>query len=503
LKATYTYDVFNRRVQEDKWLTGSGTTTVRLAYDSDGTVLADLDGSNTLQTRYWYRPGAVAPVSRIASGSTTWLLEDHLGSVRNSTNGTGALTGTVVYDGVGKITTETNATATGRYAYTGLFQDRDEKLVFAGQRVYDLLTSRWVQQDPIQFTAGDANLYRYVGNNSTNKTDPSGLDSGDNWVRNLLLQYNPEDYFTFVKNNPLIMGGIRSNYPQLADAIMGADNLQAFLKTMAGSPNPFMAQYARMRLAQLAWYNSMVGLGDQAGFPDIPVIAKNEGQEIPLRDSKIDLGDNRYIHVTAFRGFEGTVGKVNIDDGIRIQLTSNSAAVLQKVHFLQFTRREYMGNPGRGPLDIKVLDPSGKLTTSIFVKPDGDFRVDSYDQNSAWFDTAGVVSRGKKGDEWEFSLFDEPGFFKRGREERFVGRLYIVYNGKPIYYVFWERVAKKADGWELPKYDVTSSGQIPGNIPPGFAEEHWKAPEWFWGYNSINMRDSDKLYTKNPLIRPR
>ncbi|HRX83260.1 MAG TPA: HNH endonuclease, partial [Pirellulaceae bacterium] len=32
-----------------------------------------------------------------------------------------------------------------------------------------------ISNDPIGFSAGDANLYRYVGNESTNATDPSGL----------------------------------------------------------------------------------------------------------------------------------------------------------------------------------------------------------------------------------------------------------------------------------------------------------------------------------------
>ncbi len=34
---------------------------------------------------------------------------------------------------------------------------------------------RWISEDPIGFAAGDANLYRYVGNSPTNATDPSGL----------------------------------------------------------------------------------------------------------------------------------------------------------------------------------------------------------------------------------------------------------------------------------------------------------------------------------------
>ncbi len=37
---------------------------------------------------------------------------------------------------------------------------------------------RWLSQDPIGFAAGDANLYRYVGNGATNATDPSGLFEG-------------------------------------------------------------------------------------------------------------------------------------------------------------------------------------------------------------------------------------------------------------------------------------------------------------------------------------
>ncbi len=34
---------------------------------------------------------------------------------------------------------------------------------------------RWIQNDPIEFEAGDPNLYRFVGNSPTNMTDPSGL----------------------------------------------------------------------------------------------------------------------------------------------------------------------------------------------------------------------------------------------------------------------------------------------------------------------------------------
>lgn len=41
--------------------------------------------------------------------------------------------------------------------------------------MYDPTIGRWFTEDPIALEAGDADLYRYVGNNPTNAIDPSGL----------------------------------------------------------------------------------------------------------------------------------------------------------------------------------------------------------------------------------------------------------------------------------------------------------------------------------------
>jgi hypothetical protein len=41
--------------------------------------------------------------------------------------------------------------------------------------MYDPGIGRWLSEDPIGFEACDANLYRYVGNDPTNRTDPSGM----------------------------------------------------------------------------------------------------------------------------------------------------------------------------------------------------------------------------------------------------------------------------------------------------------------------------------------
>jgi RHS repeat-associated protein len=56
----------------------------------------------------------------------------------------------------------------GRYeTVTGLYNFRNREL--------HPTLGRWVQTDPILFTAGDPNLYRLVGNNPTNALDPGGL----------------------------------------------------------------------------------------------------------------------------------------------------------------------------------------------------------------------------------------------------------------------------------------------------------------------------------------
>ena len=44
-------------------------------------------------------------------------------------------------------------------------------------RYYDGWLGRFISQDPIGFSAGDSNLYRYVSNSPISKTDPSGRQS--------------------------------------------------------------------------------------------------------------------------------------------------------------------------------------------------------------------------------------------------------------------------------------------------------------------------------------
>lgn len=62
-------------------------------------------------------------------------------------------------------------------------------------RWYDPKIGRWISQDPIGFAAGDANLYRYVGNEATMYVDPDGLDKEKPWYNNDWTDWiNPATY---------------------------------------------------------------------------------------------------------------------------------------------------------------------------------------------------------------------------------------------------------------------------------------------------------------------
>jgi len=58
--------------------------------------------------------------------------------------------------------------------YAGRDFDRETDLSYNRARYYEPSSGRFLSPDPIGFSAGDINLYRYAGNSPTNATDPSG-----------------------------------------------------------------------------------------------------------------------------------------------------------------------------------------------------------------------------------------------------------------------------------------------------------------------------------------
>lgn len=110
-----------------------------------------------------------------ANGEVRWALADHEGTVRDVIDSAGSIENHIEYDSFGNITAESDDTVEFRYSYTGRELDAETGLYYYRARYYDPATARFIGEDPLGLTAGDVNVYRYVGNNPMTMTDPSGL----------------------------------------------------------------------------------------------------------------------------------------------------------------------------------------------------------------------------------------------------------------------------------------------------------------------------------------
>jgi RHS repeat-associated protein len=181
LTVEYRYEAWGNRIEKSVDLDGPGIgnpTVTKFLLDGD-TVRADLANDGSLNTQYLRDDRIDGLQARIdMTGSNQgqyWYLTDHLGSIRNVVDASGAVVDSLVYDAFGNITSETDPTYRGMYAWTGREIEVEVDLQFNRARFYDPSIGRWISKDPLGFAAGDSNLYRYVNNSPTNHVDPSGL----------------------------------------------------------------------------------------------------------------------------------------------------------------------------------------------------------------------------------------------------------------------------------------------------------------------------------------
>jgi RHS repeat-associated protein len=175
--AAYRYDGLGRRIEKDV----DGTVTQFLYDGSD--ILLEHDGAASLLARYSHGQGVDQPLAverdvnangTFEAGELFYYQADHQGSVRALTDSAGLAANSYDYDAYGNIEASVEAIS-NPYTYTGRELDAEAGLYYYRARYYDPATGRFVNQDPIGFGAGDANLYRYVRNNPANLIDPRGL----------------------------------------------------------------------------------------------------------------------------------------------------------------------------------------------------------------------------------------------------------------------------------------------------------------------------------------
>jgi RHS repeat-associated protein len=92
------------------------------------------------------------------------------------------------HNAFGLTVSETDTTKAGNVLWEGMLYDRPLVLYVTPNRPYDPATARWLSQDPI---FADINLYRGMGNDPTNATDPSG--------RSVALVVDNDGYHSFIE----------------------------------------------------------------------------------------------------------------------------------------------------------------------------------------------------------------------------------------------------------------------------------------------------------------
>jgi len=197
----YGYDGLDHKIWKEV-TDALGTRTEVYAYDgprgengrAGDSMILRFDGAGEITNRYLHGPAVdqILADEQVTSASTAgnvlWPLTDHLATVRDvaehdTVTGITTIANHIVYDSFGNRISETNAAVDTLFGYTGREWDSDIDLQHNRARWYDPATGNWISKDPIGFAAGDANLYRYVGNGPATKFDPSGLWWwDDDWI---------------------------------------------------------------------------------------------------------------------------------------------------------------------------------------------------------------------------------------------------------------------------------------------------------------------------------
>jgi RHS repeat-associated protein len=160
--ATFSYDALDRRIAK----TINGATSTFLYDGAD--MVAESGASNA---SYLSTLNIDEPIVRQTSTGNEYYHTNDLGSTIALSNDAGAVITHYTYSPFG--TTTVTGSSTNPFQFTGRENDGNG-LYYYRARYYSPSHSRFLSEDPLEFDAGDSNLYAYVFNSPTNFVDPTG-----------------------------------------------------------------------------------------------------------------------------------------------------------------------------------------------------------------------------------------------------------------------------------------------------------------------------------------
>jgi RHS repeat-associated protein len=165
--AGFWHDALGRRILEQV-----GGNVTQLICDGDDVVAEYRDGG--LFAQYVFDDGIDRPLHIAAESQDHWYHADLVGSVRLLTSSEGDAVADYHYSPFGEMTVLVGTDIFNPWRYTARRFDVALETYDYRARQYEPQTGRFLQRDPGGMVDG-TNLYSYVGNNSLNYTDPSGL----------------------------------------------------------------------------------------------------------------------------------------------------------------------------------------------------------------------------------------------------------------------------------------------------------------------------------------
>jgi RHS repeat-associated protein len=167
-RTEFLYDGLSRRVRITERNNGNVTSLKNLIWDGME-IAEERDGSNTVTKRY-FAQGCLNGTDK------QYYARDHLGSVRDITNDTHAVTSSFDYDPWGRISL-VSGTSYPDFGFTGHYFHSPSGLHLTLYRGYSAEMGRWMSRDPLKSVEviEGPNLYEYVENDPLNQSDPSGL----------------------------------------------------------------------------------------------------------------------------------------------------------------------------------------------------------------------------------------------------------------------------------------------------------------------------------------